>query len=201
MAILVIGGTGEIGSLVVAALARRGAQVRALGTKPPPSGVPSGVELVTGDVLDIDFMRGLLRTVDTVFVLNPAVPDELTRALLTLALIDEAGIKRVVYLSMMGAERFSDAPRAAAIFAAERTIATRKLSATILRPNAIFQNDLAQKVTLTTQHIYTTPIGGIGVSLIDNRDVAEVAALKLLRRDIGGRHGWIELVPIFGTGY
>ncbi len=75
MAILVIGGTGQIGSLVVAALARRGAQVRALGTKPPPSGVPSGAELVTGDVLDIDFMRGLLRTVDKVFVLNPAVPD------------------------------------------------------------------------------------------------------------------------------
>ncbi len=58
MTILAIGGTGQIGSLVVEELARRGAQVCALGTKLRPDGTPSGVDLVTGDVLDVDFMRG-----------------------------------------------------------------------------------------------------------------------------------------------
>ncbi len=46
MTILAIGGTGQIGSLVVEELARRGAQVRALGTKLRPGGMPAGVELV-----------------------------------------------------------------------------------------------------------------------------------------------------------
>ena len=110
MTILAIGGTGQIGSLVVSELARRGASVRAMGTKPRPGGLPSGVEQVTGDVLDVDFMRAQLHSVSTVFVLHPAVADELTRALLTLALIEEAGIERVVYLSMIGADRFAGSP-------------------------------------------------------------------------------------------
>ncbi len=114
MTTLAIGGTGQIGFLVVEELARRGAQVRALGTKRRPGGLPSGVGLVTGDVLDVDFMRSQLRSVSTVFALHPAVADELTRALPTLAPVEEAGIKRIAYLSVIGADRFADSPRAAA---------------------------------------------------------------------------------------
>ena len=87
MTILAIGGTGQIGSLVVEELARHGTPVRALGTKPRPGVTLPGVELVIGDVLDVDFMRDQLRSVSTVFVLHPAVADELTRAMLSLAMI------------------------------------------------------------------------------------------------------------------
>jgi uncharacterized protein YbjT (DUF2867 family) len=183
MTILAIGGTGQIGSLVVKELARRGAKVRALATKPRPCVMPPGVEMVIGDVLDVDFMRGQLASVSTVFVLHPAVADELTRVLLTLALIEEAGIKRTVYLSMMGADRFADSPRAAAKLAAEQTIARRGLPATILRPNALFQNGIMQKDELVSRQTYATPVGKAGVTMIDGRDLAEVAALALLRRE------------------
>lgn len=183
MTILAIGGTGQIGSLVVAELAQRGASVRALGTKPRPEIMPSGVERVTGDVLDIDFMRAQLRSASTVFVLHPAVADELTRALVTLALIEEAGIKRLVYLSMIGADTFAASPRAAAKLAAEQTIAWRGLSATILRPNALFQNDAILRDTIMTRHSYATPVGPVGLAMVDGRDVAEAAAIELLRRE------------------
>jgi uncharacterized protein YbjT (DUF2867 family) len=183
MAILVIGGTGQIGSLVVKELAKRDAEVRVLSTRLASELMAGGAQLVTGDVLDVDFMRGLLRTVSTVFVLNPAVPDELARVFLTLDLIDGAGIKRVVYLSMMGADRFTDASRAAAKLAAEQSIAQRKLPTTILRPNAVFQNDLMLKEALADERTYGTPIGSVGVTMVDVRDVAEVAALELLRRE------------------
>ena len=198
MTILAIGGTGQLGSLVVAELARHGAQVRALGTKPRPGDMPGGVELVTGDVLDVDFMRGQLRSVSTVFVLHPAVADELTRALLTLALIEEVGIKRIVYLSMIGADRFADSPRAAAKLAAEETIARRGLSATILRPNALFQNDTMQKDALTSRQVYATPVGKVGLTMIDGRDVAEVAAIELLRRERSGDPLPAETIELVG---
>ncbi len=198
MTILAIGGTGQIGSLVVEELARLGAQVRALGTKPRPDGTPSGIESVTGDVLDIDFMRGQLRSVSTVFVLHPAVADELTRALLTLALIEEAGIKRIVYLSMIGAAHFADSPRAAAKLAAEQTIARRGLSATILRPNALFQNDIMQMDALTSHQTYATPVGEVGLTMIDGRDVAEVAALELLRRERSGEPLPMDTIELVG---
>ncbi len=183
MGILVIGGTGQIGSLVVDELAKRGAQTRVLATKPPENDLPAGAELVIGDVRDVDVMRGLLRTVSTVFILNPAVDDELARALLLLGLIDEVGIKRVVYLSMMGADRFANASRAAAKLAAEQAIAKLEIPATILRPNAVFQNDLMLKAELAADRTYATPIGGVGLTMVDIRDVAEVAALELLRRE------------------
>ena len=183
MTILAIGGTGRIGSLVVGELARRGASVRALGTKPRSDTMLPGVERVTGDVLDVDFMRAQLRSASTVFVLHPAVADELTRALVTLALIEEAGIERIVYLSMMGADRFADSPRAAAKLAAEATIARRGLPATILRPNALFQNDAMLKDSITFRQAYATPVGKVGLTLIDGRDVAEAAANELLRRE------------------
>ena len=183
VAILVIGGTGQIGSLVVEELARRDAEVRVLSTKPSSKGLPVGAELVTGDVCDVDFMRDLLHTVSTVFLLNPAVPDELARALLVLGLIKEAGIERLVYLSMMGSDRFAVASRAAAKLAAEQTIVRRDIPATILRPNALFQNDLMLREALASDHGYATPIGSVGVTLVDIRDVAEVAALELLRRE------------------
>ena len=183
MAILVIGGTGQIGSLVVEELARRGAEVRVLSTKPSSDVLPVGVELVTGDVLDVDFMQDLLGRVSTVFLLNPAVPDELARALLVLGLIKEAGIERLVYLSMMGSDRFAAASRAAAKLAAEQTIVRHDIAATILRPNALFQNDLMLREALASDHSYATPIGSVGVSMVDIRDVAEVAALELLRRE------------------
>lgn len=198
MTILAIGGTGQIGSFVVEELARRGAQVRALGTKLRPDGTPSGVELVTGDVLDVDFMRGQLHSVSTVFVLHPAVADELTRALLTLALIEEAGIKRIVYLSMIDADRFAESPRAAAKLAAETMIARRGLPATILRPNALFQNDLMQKDALMFHQTYATPVGKVGLTLIDGRDVAEVAAIELLRRERAGDPLPAETIELVG---
>ena len=198
MTILAIGGTGQIGSLVVEELARRGARVRALGTKVRAEALPSGVELVTGNVLDVDFMRGQLCSVSTVFVLHPAVADELTRALLTLALIEEAGIRRIVYLSMIGADRFADSPRAAAKLAAEQTIARRRLAATILRPNALFQNDIMQKDALMSRETYATPVGSVGLTLIDGRDVAEVAALELLRREHSAEPLPTETIELVG---
>lgn len=198
MAILMIGGTGQIGSLVTAELAKRGAQVRALGTKQPSSGLPPGVELVTGDVLDVDLMRKLLGSASTVFVLNPAVPDELARVLLILSLIEEAGVKGVVYVSMMGADRFGNASRAAAKFAAEQTIRQRNIPATILRPNALFQNDQLQKSAIVERRTYPTPVGSVGVTMVDIRDVAEVAALELLRREQASDPLPTEMIELVG---
>ena len=51
MKILVIGGTGHVGSEVVKELKKRDADVRVLVRKPEVKS-PSGVEMVVGDLLD-----------------------------------------------------------------------------------------------------------------------------------------------------
>ena len=56
------------------------------------------------------------------------------------------------------------------------------LPVTILRPNYFIQNDTSMKDALLGQGIYPQPIGSKGISMVDTRDIGEVAALFLLKR-------------------
>jgi uncharacterized protein YbjT (DUF2867 family) len=57
------------------------------------------------------------------------------------------------------------------------------MSATILRPAYFIQNDLMVKDAITSYGIYPMPVGDKGLAMIDVRDIAEIAALELLRRE------------------
>ncbi len=54
------------------------------------------------------------------------------------------------------------------------------LPATILRPNYFSQND---REFVAKKEAYRMPIGSVGVSMVDIRDIAEVAAVYLLERE------------------
>src|SRR4051812_5545226 len=101
MSILVTGATGTIGSLVVQGLAREGAAVKALVRTPGKAALPAGATEVVADLADVPSMRQALAGVRTLFLLNAVTPDEVTQALLTLSLAREAGIERIVYLSVI----------------------------------------------------------------------------------------------------
>ena len=179
MPILVIGSTGQVGSEVVNQLLRRNVEVRALVHEEKPE-LPREVKRIRGDVNDIDTVRKALAGITTLFLLNPVVPDELSRALLCLDLAAEAGVKGVVYFSMFHSDIFLDCPHASAKYAAELMIRDSGLPTTILRPNYFFQNDAP---SVLKSSIHMMPIGSLGVSMVDVRDIAEVAALSLIERE------------------
>ena len=199
MTILLIGGSGHVGSEVVSQLVEKGADdVRVLSPDPGKVHLPDGVSVVRGDVLDIAGMRAVLRDVDTLFVLNPVVADEHTRALLTLRLAQDAGVKGIVYFSMVNADTFADTPHASAKYAAELMIERFDLPATVLRPNCFFQNDAMVKDPLLDGGVYAMPVGTVGVAMVDTRDIAEVAALELIRRDEAGHPQPRTLIEVSG---
>jgi uncharacterized protein YbjT (DUF2867 family) len=76
--ILVIGGTGRVGSEVVKELRKRDADVRVLVRKPEQQSLP-GVEVVVGDLLDPVSIEKALQGVDKLYLLNAVTPDELTQ--------------------------------------------------------------------------------------------------------------------------
>src|SRR6476469_2059828 len=78
--------------------------------------------IVQGDVLDVDSLRGALNGVSTLFLLNAVVADEFTQALIVLNLAREAGVERIVYLSVIHSDLYSNVPHFAAKFAVERMI-------------------------------------------------------------------------------
>lgn len=183
MTILVTGATGTVGRNVIEQLVKRGADVRALVRDPGKANFPPSVSVVQGDLLDVDSLRSAFAGVSTLFLLNAVVPDEFTQALIALNLAREAGVNRVVYLSVIHSELYVNVPHFAGKFGVERMIEQMGFSATILRPAYFINNDLTVKDVVTGYGVYPMPIGSKGLAMVDARDVGEIAAIALIRRD------------------
>ncbi|WNJ92292.1 NmrA/HSCARG family protein [Bosea sp. 685] len=183
MTILVTGATGNVGRNVVEQLVNRGANVRALVRDPSKASFPAGVEVVKGDLLDVDALRSAFSGVSTLFLLNGVVADEYTQALIALNLAREAKIERIVYLSVIHSDVYVNVPHFAGKFGVERMIEQMGLNATILRPAYFMDNEITIKDVVTSYGIYPMPIGDKGLAMIDARDVGEIAAIELMRRE------------------
>ncbi|MBX4951331.1 NmrA family NAD(P)-binding protein [Rhizobium binae] len=198
MTILVTGATGRVGRHLVDQLVQRGAKVRVLTRDASKANVPVGVEVAQGEMLDIDALRSAFKGVRTLFLLNAVTGDEFTQSIITLNVAREAGIERVVYLSVFGADRAVNVPHFAVKFGAERMLAQMGFSATILRPTYFIDNELMIKDVILGHGVYPMPIGGKGLAMVDARDIAEVAAIELIRRDRAAGALPIETINLVG---
>ena len=198
MTILVTGATGAVGRQVVDQLVKRGADVRALVRDPAKADFPAEVAVATGDLLDIDAMRSALDGVSTLFLLNAVVPDEFTQALVALNLAREAGVTHVVYLSVIHSDVYVNVPHFAGKYGVERMIEQMGFHATILRPAYFMQNDLTIRDVVVGHGVYPMPIGDKGLAMIDVRDIGEIAAIELVRREQAGAPLPLERLNLVG---
>jgi uncharacterized protein YbjT (DUF2867 family) len=178
MKVLAIGGAGHVGSEVVKELLKRKAEVDVLvrkeGTK-----VSEGANAVVGDLLDPVFLEKALDGIDKLYLLNAVTPDELTQALIAYDLAKRVKLKHIVYHSVFRVDHFKDVPHFASKFALESALRTFDLPFTIIRPNYFNQNDVGLKEPLMMAGIYPMPLGPVGVSTVDVRDIAEATAIAL----------------------
>lgn len=198
MTILVIGATGRVGRHVVDQLVKRSATVRVLTRDASKARFPAGVQVVQGDLLDIGSLRTAFTGVSTLFLLNAVTGDEFTQAIITLNVAREAGVERVVYLSVIHADRFVNVPHFAVKSGAERMIQQMGFSATILRPSYFIDNEHMIKDVIFANGVYPMPIGSKGVAMIDARDIAEVAAIELIRRENGPSTMPVDTINLVG---
>jgi uncharacterized protein YbjT (DUF2867 family) len=198
MTILVTGATGRVGRKVVQQLVKRGADARVLVRDPAKANFPPRVDIVQGDLLDIDSLRTAFTGVNTLFLLNAVAGDEFTQALIALNIARESGVERVVYLSVIHSDHFVNVPHFAVKSGAERMIERMGFSATILRPSYFIDNELMIKDVIFNHGVYPMPIGSKGVAMVDARDIAEVAAIELIRRDQAPGKLPIETINLVG---
>jgi uncharacterized protein YbjT (DUF2867 family) len=182
MSILVIGATGTIGSLVVQGLASQGADVTAL-VRQPGAALPAGVKRAVGDLSNVASLRQAMAGARTLFLLNALAADEVTQSLQALNVAREAGIQRIVYLSVIHADLYTDVPHFTGKHTVERMIDSLDLPATILRPAYFMQNDVQIQPVVESYGVFPMPIGAVGCAMVDARDIADVAVAELLRRD------------------
>jgi uncharacterized protein YbjT (DUF2867 family) len=198
MTILVIGATGRVGRHVVNQLVKRDADVRVLTRDTAKAAFPPSVDVVQGDLLDIDALRAAFSGIRTLFLLNAVTGDEFTQAIITLNVAREASVERIVYLSVFGADKAVNVPHFAVKRGAERMLEAMGFGATILRPTYFIDNEEMVKDVILQHGVYPMPIGGKGLAMIDARDIAEVAAIELIRRDAAPDTLPIEMINLVG---
>lgn len=180
MRILVIGGTGTVGSLVVRELLARKAEVTVLTrSQDKTKGLPAGAEGVIGDLLAPATVRSVFKGVDGVFMLLAVSATETHEGLMAVNGMRMAGVTRIAYMSVHNLEQALHLPHFGSKLPIEAVLKTSGISWTILRPNNFFQNDYLFKDAIIKYSVYPQPMGDIGLSRVDIRDIAEAAAIVL----------------------
>jgi uncharacterized protein YbjT (DUF2867 family) len=128
-----------------------------------------------------------LHGVDKLYLLNAVTPDELTQGLIAYDLAKRLKVKHIVYHSVFRVDHFKDVPHFASKLAIESALREFDVPFTIIRPNYFCQNDATLKDPLTKVGIYPMPLGDVGVSAVDIRDIAEATAIVLTSEEHYGK--------------
>lgn len=180
MKVLVLGGTGMVGSQVVQELLARNVDVQVLTRNAEKAAsLPEGAQAVIGDLLNPHAVRPLFDGVDGVFLLNPVSISEASEGLFAVNNARMAGVKRIVYMSVHNLDGAIHLPHFGSKLPIELAVKASGIPYTILRPNNFYQNDYWLKDVLLQYGVYPQPIGSVGLSRVDVRDIAEGAAIAL----------------------
>lgn len=178
--IFVTGGTGLVGSALLPRLAQAKADVRCLvHATPPPGGDGSAVELVDGDFDDPGTYASAMDGCDTLFLLTPPHPDQVAREVALIEAARSAGVRRVVAVSVIGADRESTVNFARWHAEIDDHLTGSGLASTILRPAGFMQVHLSPPTAATEGRWYGMTGDGAH-PFVDADDVAAVAAEVLV---------------------
>jgi NAD(P)H dehydrogenase (quinone) len=181
--ILLIGASGKTGRAVVAALARVGADVRALVRSPDQIEGLTGLganEVVVADMRVATELRRAAEGVRAVYHICPNVnPDEVEIGRLVIAAAREAGVEHVVLHSVLHPQT-EQMPHHWGKMRVEEALLESGHNFTLLQPAAYMQNLLAGWLRITEEGILRNPYPvETRLSLVDLEDVAEAAAIVL----------------------
>ncbi|HEV2635551.1 MAG TPA: NAD(P)H-binding protein [Actinocrinis sp.] len=170
--IVVTGATGNVGQVVVRALAAKGEQVTAVARRRPAAALPDGVRFYAADLAEPEMLRAVVEGAEALFLL---VAGDDPRGLLDAA--KAGGVRRVVLLSSIGAGTRPEAYGHARSF--EDAVRESGLEWTILRAGGFASNALAWAESIRAERTAGAPFGDVALPTVDPADVGEAAAVVL----------------------
>jgi uncharacterized protein YbjT (DUF2867 family) len=185
--IVVVGGTGTVGSQTVKELLKRGAPVRVMTRSAARiASLPHGVEGAVGSMLEPESLAPAFAGADALFLITPLARDETAQGIDAVDAALAAGVKRIVYLSVHHANGALEIPHFVSKLPIEGVLRASGADYTVLRPNNFYQNDLGVLDAIRAG-VYPMPSGEVGLHRVDVRDIAEAAAIALTQSGHSGK--------------
>ena len=179
--ILITGASGTVGRAVLEEV-RKGHQpfTAMYRNAKDAKSAPAGTKTVIADFADAESLRKALAGVEAVYLVCSPIPELVDLESNMIDACEESGVRHVVLNSALGAGKFNKSfPSWHA--KVEKKLKSTKLGHTILQPNGFMQNILTYNApTIRTDGAFYAAMGDAKTSLIDVRDIAEVAAKSLL---------------------
>lgn len=174
---LIAGATGTNGRMLTARLATAGYSVRALvrNLSSAQSLVQSNVELFEGDLNDPATLESAFENVDRAFIATAIVPNTVELFQNFFDAAKNTTNAHIVKFSALGA---GDNPQSVVQkhhTDSDNALIASGLPYTILRPNSFYQNMLWSADSITTTGQFYLPFANAKQSLVDVRDLTEVA--------------------------
>ncbi len=180
--ILVSGATGTVGVELVKRLWAQGVQTRALvhdASEADAVGRPD-VQIAQGDFGLPETLEAALDGVDKVFLASPPDPRQVELETNMIQACRRAGVKHIVKLSTMKAHPRSAVPFIKWHGEIERELEQSGIACTCLQPNYFMQNLLRYADNISSTGAIQLPMKDAKLSMVDTRDVAEVALRVLV---------------------
>ncbi|WP_287457319.1 SDR family oxidoreductase [Leptolyngbya sp. UWPOB_LEPTO1] len=179
--ILVTGATGSNGTEIVKRLTAQNVQVRAMvrnHDRAKEIALPN-VEVVEGNFDRPETLLEALTEVDRAFLLTNSTEHAEAQQLAFVDAAKQSGVKHIVKLSQFAANADSPVRFLRYHAAVEAAIQASGMTYTFLRPNLFMQGLLNFRSTITSQNAFYAAIDNAKVSVVDVRDIADVAVAAL----------------------
>lgn len=188
--ILVTGATGNNGLEILKRLATQNLSVRAMvrdrDRATAISALPN-VEIVEADFDRPETLLNALASIERAFLLTNSTERAETQQLAFVDAAKQSGVKHIIKLSQYAATADSPVRFLRYHAVVEAAIQASGVDYTFLRPNLFMQGLLNFRSMIATQNAFYAAIGDAKVSIVDVRDIADVAVAALTQSGHEGK--------------
>lgn len=192
--ILITGSTGNVGTPLLRILLQAGVEVRALVRDPASEAEQvkfmraNGIEVVGGDLNDYESLVDAVAGIEAAFLLTPVSREQVSWKSNLIRAAHQAAVKRIVNLSVAGAAPDSPLILGRWHWESEQELEASGIAWTHLRPYDLAQyNTKLFLMTARDQGAFYSTVGDGRVAMVDEEDVAAVAAQALMNPDHVGK--------------
>jgi uncharacterized protein YbjT (DUF2867 family) len=192
--ILVTGSPGNIGTPLAQQLLEQGRKIRLMVRNPKKEDQvvadlrSRGAEVVQGDFSDPASLPPCFTGVESAFLLVPVAQETAEWKNNFIRAAEENGVERIVNLSVSGASSSSPVALFRWHWEAEQTLESSGIAWTHLQPTDLARFNIRSILpTVQAEGVFYSTVGEGRVALVDEEDVAEVAAMALTEEGHEGK--------------